>query len=162
MKATDLLRQQHRQVEALFAQIEAGRPALLSELASLLAAHMTIEHEFLYPEARETDERAIAEAFEEHALAEVALKRALSTDPADEAFGARVRVLKDLVLHHVHGEESRLFREIEAETSPEDLTAMGRAMASRFTQLRAVDYASLLASNYNETAAYLAQAAAAE
>lgn len=162
MKATDLLKQQHRTVEALFAQIEAGEPEALKELASALAAHMAIEHEFFYPEAHEVDEDGIAEAFEEHAIAEFALKRALATDPEDEAFDARVSVLKELIAHHVEEEEGELFPKVEAETSAEDLAAMGDAMEARFEEVLKQGYDSVLPPNYDQTTADLAQAAAAE
>jgi hemerythrin superfamily protein len=162
MKATDLLKQQHRTVEALFAKIEAGEPEALKVLASALAAHMAIEHEFFYPEARDVDEDAIAEAFEEHAIAEVALKRALATDPEDDAFDARVKVLKELIEHHVEEEEGELFPEVEAETSKEDLEAMGTAMESRFDEVLRKGYEAVLPNNYEQTTADIAQADAAQ
>ena len=162
MKATDLLKQQHRTVEALFAKIEAGEPDALKDLASALAAHMAIEHEFFYPEAREVDEDAIAEAFEEHAIAELALKRALALDPEDEAFDARVTVLKELIAHHVEEEENTLFPEVEAETSAEELEAMGARMEKRFDEVLRKGYAKVLPGNYDQTTADIAQAGVAE
>lgn len=156
MKATDLLKQQHRNVEALFAKIEAGEPALLKDLASALAAHMTIEHEFLYPEARGVDEDAVLEAFEEHSIAEVALKRALATDPEDESFDARVTVLKELISHHVEEEEGELFPEIEADIDSDELEAMGKRMEARFQDVLVKGYEALLPDNFEETAADLA------
>ena len=54
MKATELLSQQHREVEAIFAAIQEAegsddKEALVEELATQLAAHMTIEQEIFYP-----------------------------------------------------------------------------------------------------------------
>lgn len=162
MKATTLLKQQHRNVEALFAKIEAGEPEVLKDLASALAAHMAIEHEFLYPEGRAVDPDAIAEAFEEHAIAEVALKRALATDYDDDAFDARVKVLKELIEHHVEEEETKLFPELEADLESGQLEALGAKMAPRFEALLGKGYEALLPDNFEETAADLAQAEAAE
>jgi hemerythrin-like domain-containing protein len=159
MKATDLLKQQHRTVEALFAKIEAGEPEALKDLASALAAHMAIEHEFFYPESREIDEDAILEAFEEHAIAETALKRALATDPEDESFDARVKVLKELIEHHVEEEESELFPQVEKELGSEELETLGEEMEVRFEQVLKKGYAAVLPKNYEETTADAALAA---
>lgn len=162
MKATDLLKQQHRTVEALFAKIEAGEPEALKDLASALAAHMAIEHELFYPVSREIDEDAILEAFEEHAIAETSLKRALATDPDDETFDARVKVLKELILHHVEEEEGELFPQVEKEIEADELEALGQKMEARFEQVLKKGYASVLPKNYEETTADAAQANAAD
>ena len=159
MKATDLLKQQHRTVEALFAKIEAGEPEALKDLASALAAHMTIEHEFFYPESREVDEDAVLEAFEEHAIAETALKRALATDPDDASFDARIKVLKELIRHHVEEEEEELFPQVESELESDELDALGEKMEARFDQVLKQGYAAVLPGNYEETTADAAQAA---
>jgi hemerythrin superfamily protein len=156
MKATDLLKQQHRNVEALFAKIESGEPEALKDLASALAAHMTIEHEFFYPESREVDEDAILEAFEEHSIAEVALKRALATDPEDDSFDARVKVLKELILHHVEEEEGELFPQVEKQIASAQLEALGAEMEQRFQEVLAKGYEAALPDNFEETAADIA------
>jgi hypothetical protein len=160
MKATDLLRQQHRSVEAMFAKIEAGEPEALKDLASALAAHMVIEHEFFYPEARLVDEDEILESFEEHAIAELALKRALATDPDDEMFDARVDVLKELIQHHVEEEEGELFPEVEEALDSEELEAMGVEMEERFEAVLKQGYEAVLPQTFEQTAADLAEAEA--
>ena len=55
MKATDLLRQQHRELEKLFERFEgpvgaAAAEDVVREIATVLGAHMLIEQEILYPE----------------------------------------------------------------------------------------------------------------
>ncbi len=162
MKATDLLKQQHRAVEALFAKIEGGEPEALKELATALAAHMTIEHEFFYPESREVDEDLVLEAFEEHSVAEFALKRALAVDPEDESFDARVSVLKELIAHHVEEEEGELFVEMEEELDSAALETLGATMEKRFDEVLALGYERLLPHNFEETAADRSQMEAAE
>jgi len=162
MKATDLLKEQHRTVEALFAKIEAGEPEALKDLASALAAHMAIEHELFYPESRQIDEDQIAEAFEEHAIAEVALKRALACDPEDDLFDARVSVLKELILHHVEEEENELFPEVEAKLERAQLESLGTRMEKRFDEVLRKGYAAVLPKNMEDTAADLAQQQTAE
>ncbi len=94
MKATDLLKKQHRKVEQLFSKLEKGRVGLddlALELANELAAHMTIEQKLFYPTVRGIAPDLIAESLEEHAVAELALKRLLQTSSKEkETFHARV------------------------------------------------------------------------
>ena len=93
MKATALLEKQHRKVEATFKKIKSEKASLaplLEELANDLAAHMTIEQELFYPAVQGVDPDMVSESFEEHAIAELALKRLLATSPDSEQFKARV------------------------------------------------------------------------
>jgi hemerythrin-like domain-containing protein len=139
MKATKLLEQQHRKVKALFKKLESGRsdPApLLQELANDLIAHMAIEHELFYPAVQSIDRSLIAEAFEEHSLAELALKRLLATDVGDESFKARVVATKELIEHHVKEEEEELFPKVEKKLGDEKLEALGKQMKARFAEAR--------------------------
>jgi hemerythrin-like domain-containing protein len=133
-----LLKTQHRKVEALFKKLESGRSdpqTVLHELANSLAAHMAIEHELFYPAVKEVDDEMVNESWEEHSLAELALKRLLATDPEDEAFAARVTALKELIEHHVEEEEETLFPEVEKAISEETLSSMGKAMKPRFEEV---------------------------
>src|SRR4051794_5055963 len=100
MKATALLQRQHAHVKTIFKKLEGAREntaSLLEDLANSLAGHMAIEQELFYPAVREIDSKLILESFEEHALAEIALKRLLATDPEDASFKARVMATKELI-----------------------------------------------------------------
>lgn len=153
MKATDLLKQQHRTVEALFAKIEAGDSSALQDLASALAAHMAIEQDIFYPAVSEVDEDTVLESFEEHSVAEVALKRALATDPEDDSFDARVKVLKELIAHHVEEEEEELFPEVEKSLGKAELERLGEDMEARFDEVLSRGYQNILPNNFEETTA---------
>lgn len=138
MKATSLLKRQHRKVEKLFAQLESskGNPAtLLIELANDLAAHMAIEEEILYPRIRSIDENLFFESNEEHSIAQFALKRLWRTDPDDEAFKARVTTLKELIEHHVQEEENETFPMLEKTIEEDMLQELGKAMEQRFEEI---------------------------
>src|SRR3954452_8454403 len=128
MKATSLLESQHRKVEALFKKLQSRRSdteAVLEELANSLAAHMAIEQEMFYPRVKEVDEDLINESYEEHAVAELALKRLIATSPDDEAFAARATVLEELIQHHVEEEEKELFPKIEKSLEEDVLAQLG-------------------------------------
>jgi hemerythrin superfamily protein len=140
MKATELLEKQHRKVESLFKRLSKGggkaaQNGALEELASNLAAHMAIEQEIFYPAVRNIDEKRIIESFEEHALAEVALKRLLATPRDHIAFAARLEAVKDLVLQHVEEEEDELFPEVEESMDDDELIALGKRMKARFAEV---------------------------
>lgn len=140
--ATDLLKKQHRKVEKTFSALEKANgdaPALLESLANDLAAHMAIEHELFYPAAKEVDEEMISEAFEEHAIAEIALKRLMAAEPGSEVFSARVTVLKELIEHHVEEEENELFPRVEKKLGKARLEELGAEMKARFDELLASD-----------------------
>jgi len=137
MKATDLLEQQHRKVEAIFAKLEGDdaeqgdKQELLEELADDLAGHMTIEQELFYPAVREIDATLVAESLEEHALAELGLRRLLAAR-GEEPFKARVTALKELIQHHVKEEEEELFPEVEKAMDSDKLDELGQRMEQRF------------------------------
>lgn len=137
MKATTLLRKQHKIVRGIFKKLEgqsAAKKTLLRDLANNLAAHMAIEQEIFYPAVKDIDEDLVFESFEEHALAEIALKRLLATDPSDDSFAARVTVTKELVQHHVDEEEHHLFPQVEKKMA-DALDELGDRMQKRFDRV---------------------------
>lgn len=163
MLATQLLEQQHREVEALFSKLEkkAKNPdeaqELLEQLASSLAAHMTIEQELLYPNVENLAHDQIFEAYEEHALAEIALKRLLASDPRTEAFKARITACKELIQHHVKEEESELFPTLEDQLDEKQLESLGQRMQERFEEVMSGGYESVLPPGVGKTSADLSK-----
>jgi hemerythrin-like domain-containing protein len=160
MKATSLLESQHRKVEALFKKLEGGRAepaAVLEELANSLAAHMAIEQDIFYPMVSKIDEELVGESFEEHALAELALKRLLSTDPEDDSFDARVTALKELIEHHVKEEEEELFPKVEKKIDEEELKQIGKTMKARFDEAFAEGYEAAVPRGMTKTSADVAK-----
>jgi hemerythrin-like domain-containing protein len=156
MKATTLLEQQHKRVKLIFKKLENGRAEagpLLTELANDLVAHMAIEHEIFYPAVEALDRDLISEAFEEHALGEIALKRLLSTDPEDENFKARVVAAKELIEHHVKEEEEELFPKVEKKLGDERLEELGKQMKARFNEVREAGYEASVPKGYGRTLA---------
>jgi hemerythrin-like domain-containing protein len=147
MKATTLLEHQHRKVEAIFKKLEGGKgdaQTLVVALANDLAAHMVIEQEIFYPAVKSVKKDLVLESYEEHAIAQFALKRLLETKPASASFQARVVALKELIEHHVEEEESDLFPEVE-EKMVDELDELGRTMKARFDEVVEAGYASALA-----------------
>jgi iron-sulfur cluster repair protein YtfE (RIC family) len=156
MKATALLESQHRKVEAIFKKLEAEKgdaTALLTELANDLAGHMEIEQTLFYPAIRKIDPDLVAESYEEHALAELALKRLLATEPGAQAFKARVVALKELIEHHVGEEEDDLFPEVEKAVDSAELEKLGAKMKASFEQAVEEGYEKVLPKGFAKTSA---------
>jgi hemerythrin superfamily protein len=160
MKATALLEKQHRHVEAIFKKLQAGRSEpgpLLEDLANSLAAHMAIEQELFYPAIHEVDEDMVRESFEEHALAELALKRLLATDPEDTSFQARVTATKELIEHHVSEEEEQLFPEVEKAIDEDRLSELGKQMKERFDEVFAQGFEASVPKGFAKTSSDIAK-----
>jgi hemerythrin-like domain-containing protein len=165
MKATSLLEKQHRKVEGIFKKLEAGKEdpkPLLQELADDLAAHMAIEQDLFYPAVKSVDEDVIGEAFEEHAVAEIALRRLLATDPSDESFQAKVTTLKELIEHHVEEEEEELFPKVEKALDKEALSILGDEMKAAFEAALAEGHEALLPDDLSTTTADQARTGSSE
>jgi hypothetical protein len=156
MKATALLEKQHRAIESTLSKLEVGkgdRLVLLREVADALAAHMAIEQEIFYPAVQAIERELVTESFEEHALAELALRRLLATSPGDPSFLARVMVLRELVSNHVHREERELFPPVDAQIDATSLNDMGRRMKAMFDEALLEGFESLLPKSMRTTTA---------
>src|SRR5215475_6800081 len=82
MKATDLLKKQHREVKGLFKKIKEAegareRQQLMGEIAQQLQLHTKLEEEIFYPAVRQAPskkaEQMINEAFEDHHVVDLLL-----------------------------------------------------------------------------------------
>jgi hemerythrin superfamily protein len=131
MDAITLLKQDHRTVESLFDQFQnagddAEKRRIVEKIGMELARHSSVEEQVLYPRAREALDAKkddVAEALEEHHLAEL---EKLPT--SSERFAAKVRVLAENVRHHVEEEENELFPALEKAVSNQELLDMGETM----------------------------------
>jgi hemerythrin superfamily protein len=137
MKATDLLKKQHRQVEKLFKEVEKTedpkqRRKLMDQIAADLKMHTQIEEELFYPAVREVGtakaEEMIDEAFEEHHVVDLVLAELPQVDPEDERFEAKMTVLSELVKHHVEEEEEEMFPMAEKKLGAERIKELGQQL----------------------------------
>lgn len=136
--AISLLKADHRQVEAWFAEFDAARSAskkqrLASNICDALITHMTIEEEIFYPaflEATE-DKDMHHEAVVEHAGAKKLISEIRQLSPEDDYFDAKVTVLSEMIKHHVKEEEQPGGMFAEAKKSELDLAALGEQLLER-------------------------------
>ena len=148
MDAVELLKRDHRNVEALFRQFEdAGDRAyktkreLTDQISRELEVHAAVEEEIFYPAVEEKANRdekaAVAEAYEEHHVVKVLLGELTGMQPDAGEFDAKVTVLIENVRHHVQEEETELLPEAEEFLGRERMDELGKQMAERKEELGA-------------------------
>lgn len=150
--AIELLEEQHEEVKQLLEDItsttpraERTRHRLLPEIDKKIRAHSRIEEEIFYPAFREAasqkEEKLYYEALEEHRAALHELQEVCSEEVSGAVFAAKVKVLKDMLEHHIEEEEELLFPRMREIFTEEQLSALGETMLARFEQLTAEEEA---------------------
>src|SRR5262249_37258231 len=126
MDALDLLEQQHRHLEELFAGVaqmaEPGarepasiamgrRTALVVQLVRAVEAHSRVEESVFYAAfiAKVGEDDRLYEAFEDHALLRFAAVNLLRTRATDVRFAARFKLVHQLFRRHARVEEDWMF-----------------------------------------------------
>lgn len=145
MKATFLLTNQHRELEAHFGKLLKSddaplRTTLLSEISSMLEIHMTIEESFFYPAYRQASgtrrgTSLVLEALEEHYVVDLILAALAKFDPTTERFEARIKVLRNIFESHAEKEEREIFPDAEKKLGREHLEELGARMGERASHL---------------------------
>ena len=138
MKASMLLKRQHREVEKLFATAlksddEKRRRKAMDDIIGALEHHTEIEEKIFYPAVRaigtKKAEEMIGEAYEEHHVVKLVLAELPGVDPGAENFEAKMTVLKELVGHHVEEEEKEMFPMAERRLGDERSSELAEQMA---------------------------------
>jgi len=143
--AVELLTQQHREVEEMFERFEkmtdrakVSKKKLADEICKALIMHTTIEEEIFYPatrEASEDTEDMVDEAVVEHASAKDLIAQIMEMDPDDDLYDAKVKVLSEMIDHHVEEEEKEMFP--KTKQLKLDLKALGQEMQARQKEIEA-------------------------
>lgn len=157
MNAIELLKSQHGEVAELFESFEKARgdarkQKLFEQIAHALVAHDAIEREIFYPacdEAIGRDDDTLEESLVEHGLVEFCLFRAAKHETSAQ-LEAYVKVLKEVVEHHVEEEQSELFPKVKKAMDAEQLDALGEAMEARFDEVVAKDFRRPLRENLKQ------------
>lgn len=140
MNAIKLLMEQHREVEQLFEKLEQGagdKQELFDDLADALAVHTAIEERLFYPATKSArTEDLLLEAVEEHLGAKRLLADMLDADVEDQAFDAKVKVLKEQVEHHVREEEVELFPKVSELFAEQKLEELGERLLELAAKVR--------------------------
>lgn len=137
MNAFELMKQDHKKVSGIFENLEPTtergvktREELFAQLKQELSIHARIEEEIFYPaikEAKETRDITL-EAYEEHNVVKQLLTELDELSKDDETWGAKLKVLKENVEHHVEEEEEEMFPSAKKVLSPEQVEELGTRM----------------------------------
>ncbi|WP_426108738.1 hemerythrin domain-containing protein [Pseudomonas sp. TWR1-1-4] len=140
MNAIDLLKADHERVKAILTQLsestERGikkRTELLAKLEHEITIHTKLEEEILYPAFKQAggkeQEVMYYEAKEEHRTVDsLVLPDLKATDPGTPEFSGRVKVVKELLEHHIEEEETEMFPQANKLLGKEKLNELGQQM----------------------------------
>ena len=142
--ATQMLRQDHKKVEALFNKFEQGKAmdakrAVAEQAMNELEIHAQVEEQIFYPAAKKAIESSelVEEAKKEHQEAKSLIsqvRRAGGQDDRESSdFESLFSELMQAIKHHVEEEEGEMFP--QAEDSELDLAALGAQMLKRKQEL---------------------------
>ena len=121
MNAIDLLKVDHEKVKSILSQLSEStdravkkRTELLEKLELEVSIHTRLEEEILYPAYKAAGGKAEAEMYyeakEEHRTVDsLVLPDLKGTDPTSPEFAGRVKVIKELLEHHIEEEETDMF-----------------------------------------------------
>jgi hemerythrin-like domain-containing protein len=147
MDAIALLKHDHETVKDLLEDLEKAamkdgrkQTELLQEIESELKVHTQIEEEIFYPAfkaavSKKDDAKLYFEAVEEHRVVDMVLPEIREVEPGSPEFAARVKVLQDLVEHHIEEEEGEMFPRARKVMEREELVDLGGQMAQRKSEL---------------------------
>lgn len=132
-----LLETDHRRFEDLLKQGEETteravkqRTSLLDTLTAELKVHELIEEKVLYPalkpHAKARD--IVLEGYQEHHVADVLVKELHELATDNEQWGAKFKVLKESLEHHIEEEESQMFPAARQVLTREELRELGVRM----------------------------------
>lgn len=147
MNAIDLLKADHEKVKDILSQLSESTERALKKRAELLARleievsiHTRLEEEILYPAFKEAGSKEedvmYYEAKEEHRTVDsLVLPDLKETDPGTPEFAGRVKVVKELLEHHIEEEESEMFpkaKQLLGKAKLDELGAQMEAMKASY------------------------------
>ena len=144
-KATAMLRQDHQNVKKLFSAYDKleddaaeEKAELFDEIRRELTVHAQIEEEIFYPaiqgSGEEEAEELVEEARTEHRIVKELIEELSGLGAGSTEFEARIKVLKENVLHHAQEEQEEIFPCFEA-LDQEIQDRVADALASRKREL---------------------------
>ena len=148
MNAIDLLKADHEKVKGILAQLSEStdravkkRTELLEKLELEVSIHTQLEEEILYPAYKAAGGKAEAEMYyeakEEHRTVDsLVLPDLKGTDPTSPEFAGRVKVIKELLEHHIEEEETDMFPHAKKILGKAKLDELGDQMLTLKTSLK--------------------------
>jgi hemerythrin superfamily protein len=140
--AIKLLKDDHKEVEGWFEEFEktnsgSKKQKLANQICLALRVHTQIEEEIFYPACREAglEEDLMDEADVEHDGAKKLIAEIEAGKPGDDHWDAKVKVLSEMIKHHVKEEEQRDGMFAKAKKADLDLKELGAELKARKNEL---------------------------
>ena len=137
MDAITMLKADHDKVKKLLTELESTtergvktREELFATIKGELSIHEVIEEEIFYPALKSHPKAKdiVLEGYEEHHIADVIVRELHQVATDDEQWGAKFKVLKESIEHHIKEEEGEMFRTARGVLSREELKTLGAKM----------------------------------
>ena len=137
MNALTLLQDDHGKVKKMLAdgeetteRAEVGRTELFAKLKEEMLIHERIEEEIFYPalKAHPKAKDIVLEGYEEHHVVDEIMGELEATDVTDETWGAKFKVMKENIEHHIEEEEGEMFTKARSVFSDDELETLGARM----------------------------------
>ena len=137
MNAITLLKDDHDRVKKMLAEGEETteravktRAEVFGKLKEEMLIHERIEEEIFYPALKSHPKAKdiVLEGYEEHHVVDEIMGELETTDVSDEAWGAKFKVMKENIEHHIEEEEGEMFKQARAVFSADELEALGTRM----------------------------------
>jgi len=144
--ALTLLKKDHDEVKKLLKDLDATtdravktRQDLFGRLTFSLTVHEQMEEAVLYPALKEHAETKdiVLEAYEEHDVVDTILAELERTPFDDETWKAKLTVMRENLLHHIHEEEDEMFGHVRKLFDEQTLESLGEQMRTIKSQARA-------------------------
>ena len=144
--AIDLLEADHRRLETLLKDGEETtargvkrRADILKRITAELTVHELIEEKVLYPvlKPHAKAKEIVLEGYQEHHVADVLLKELHGLRPSNERWGAKFKVFKENIEHHIKEEEGEMFKTARSVLGREQLQELGALMRAMKAGTRA-------------------------
>lgn len=108
----DLLMNDHNMVKGMINEsLQKKDTSKFKEIKTNLEIHMMGEERFFYPRLRENDKEAMDKSYQEHHVGKLVLHELKKLDKDDEHWMPKMKVLKDILDHHIDEEENQIFPE---------------------------------------------------
>ena len=137
MNAIALLKSDHDRVKKMLAdgeetteRAEKTRTELYETLKSDLTIHERIEEEIFYPALKSHPKARdiVLEGYEEHHVVDEIMGELGETDVTDETWGAKFKVMKENIEHHIEEEEGEMFKQARQVFDADELEELGARM----------------------------------
>jgi hemerythrin HHE cation binding domain-containing protein len=138
--AIAMLEEDHVRVKKLLAELETTtergvktRGELFATIKGELTVHEIIEEEIFYPELRAHPKAKdiVLEGYQEHHVVDLLMGELERLDVSDDTWGAKAKVMKENVEHHIEEEEGEMFKAARQVFDRAELLDLGERMATR-------------------------------